>query len=168
MNLPVGYEIREDPAQMDLAAIHAFLTQSYWARGIPVALVERALRHSMPFGLFHDGAQIGFARVITDRATFAYLADVYVDVAHRGRGLSKALLQHILGHAELQGLRRFLLATLDAHGLYAQFGFKPLAAAAGFMEIHVADRYRSPHEPSPPAPEQHAARAHDRTGSRDE
>jgi GNAT superfamily N-acetyltransferase len=101
---------------------------------VPRAIVERAIQHSLCFGVFHGGNQVGFARVVTDRATFAYLADVYILEAHRGRGLSRRLMQAVLGHPDLQGLRRFLLATMDAHGLYAQFGFKPLANPSRMME----------------------------------
>ena len=102
----------------------------------------RAIEHSLCFGLLHRGAQVGFARVVTDRATFAYLADVYVLQAHRGRGLSKRLLVAIVAHPDLQGLRRMMLAARDAHGLYARFGFRPLAAPERMMEIHVPDAYR--------------------------
>lgn len=121
------YTISSDPVRLDVALIHDWLsTKSYWAKGIPRALVDRAIAHSLNFGIYHVGqGQVGFARVITDRATFAYLADVFVLEAHRGKGLSKQLMQAILAHKELQGLRRWLLATRDAHTLYAQFGFKP-------------------------------------------
>ena len=104
-------------------------SSSYWAPGIPRATVERAIQHSLCFSLLHGTQQVGFARVITDRTTFAYLADVYVLEAHRGKGLAKWLVATILQHADLQGLRRFMLATRDAHGLYSQFGFGPVAVA---------------------------------------
>src|SRR5438034_3767089 len=128
------YTITTDRRRLDVAAIHAFLTSSYWSPGVPLAVVERAILNSLPFGLLHGERQVGFARVVTDKATFAYLADVYVLEAHRGKGLSKWLLEAIQGHEELQGLRRFMLATKDAHSLYAQFGFKELANPSRMME----------------------------------
>ena len=135
------YTISTDPDRLDATAIHAYLTRSYWAQGVPRATVERAIAHSLSFGLFHGDRQVGFARVVTDRATFAYLADVYVLEDHRGRGLSKWLLEAVLAHADLQGLRRFLLATRDAHGLYARFGFQALANPTRLMEILDLDVY---------------------------
>jgi len=138
------YSISTDPARLDLAAIHAFLTRSYWSPGVPRAVVERAVAHSLPFGVFHGEAQVGFARVITDRATFAYLADVYILEAHRGQGLARRLMEAVLAHPDLQGLRRFLLATRDAHRLYAGFGFTPLAAPERLMEIHRPNPYGAP------------------------
>jgi GNAT superfamily N-acetyltransferase len=137
------YTITSDPARMDVAAVHAFLAGSYWSPGVPFAVVERAIRHSLCFGLLQGAAQVGFARVVTDRATFAYLADVYVLPEHRGQGLAKRLVREVLAHPELQGLRRFLLATRDAHGLYARFGFQPLANPSRMMEIHDPDAYRT-------------------------
>ena len=131
---PNEYTITTDKHRLDLNAIHAFLSQTYWSPGVPMAVVERAIENSLTFGIFHGNEQIGFARVVTDKATFAYLADVYVLEAHRGKGLSKRLLEEIQAHEELQGLRRFLLATKDAHGLYAQFGFKELANPSRMME----------------------------------
>jgi len=120
-------EITSDPSRMDLHAIHAFLSQeSYWANGVAFEVVRRAVAHSLPFGAFDDGSQVGFARVITDRATFAYLADVYVLPTHRGRGIAKQLMAAIAAHPDLQSLRRWHLVTRDAHALYAQFGFTPL------------------------------------------
>ena len=136
-----GYEITTDPARLDVAAIHAFLSEAYWSPGIPRAVIERAVTNSICFGALHDGAQVGFARVVTDRATFAYLADVYVLQEHRGRGLARRIMQAVIGHPDLQGLRRMLLATRDAHGLYTRFGFKPLAAPDRMMEIHRPDVY---------------------------
>jgi GNAT superfamily N-acetyltransferase len=135
------YTVTTDAKRLDVPAIHAFLTRSYWSPGIPLELVQRAIDHSLCFGLFHHDEQVGFARVISDRTTFAYLADVYVLEAHRGIGLSKWLLQVVLAHAELQGLRRFLLATRDAHELYRRFGFKELAAPARLMEVLDVDVY---------------------------
>lgn len=139
----LNYEITTDPTRLDAGAIHAFLAQSYWSHGIPRAVVERAIAGSLCFGVLADGAQVGFARVVTDRATFAYLADVYVLEAHRGRGLAKRLMEAVLAHPELQGLRRMMLATRDAHSLYAQFGFVPLSAPDRLMEVLRPDVYRS-------------------------
>ena len=136
-----AYTVSTDPARLDPVAIHAYLTTSYWARGIPLATVERSLGHSLCFGLFHGGSQVGFARMITDRATFAYLADVYVLEAHRGQGLSVWLMECILGHPDLQGLRRLMLATRDAHALYARFGFATPAQPEMLMEIRRPNAY---------------------------
>jgi GNAT superfamily N-acetyltransferase len=128
---------------MDLEAIHAFLTESYWSPGIPIATLERAMANSLCFGVFHGQDQVGLARVITDKASFAYLADVYVLEPHRGLGLCKWLLEVIQAHPDLQGLRRFMLATRDAHGLYRQFGFEPLANPSRMMEIVKPNVYRA-------------------------
>ena len=135
------YDISTDPSRLQLDAIHAYLTRSYWSPGVPRAVVARAIAHSLCFGLYQGEAQVGFARVITDHATFAYLADVYVLEDHRGQGLSKRLVATIQAHPKLQGLRRFVLATADAHGLYEQFGFKPLARPTNMMEIRDPDPY---------------------------
>ena len=141
-----GYEITTDPRRIDVAAVHAELTLSYWSPGIPLEVVERAIAGSLPFSLLAaDGAQAGFARVVTDRATYAYLADVYVAEAHRGRGLGVWLVECLLEHPDLQGLRRFALATRDAHGLYARFGF----AAPARPDIHMF-RDADPRELWPP------------------
>lgn len=131
-----GIELSTDPARLDLDVIHGFLSGSYWSAGVPRDVVERALRHSLCFGLYEGGRQVGFGRVITDRATFAYLADVFVLPQHRGQGLSKWLMQCVREHPDLQGLRRFLLGTRDAHGLYRQFGFSAPADPSIWMEIH--------------------------------
>jgi GNAT superfamily N-acetyltransferase len=139
-----SYEITTDKTRLDIGAIHAFLTQSYWSSGIPRAVVERAIENSLCFGVFVEGRQVGFARAITDRATFAYLADVYVLPEHRGKGVALGLMRRIIEHPDLRGLRRMLLATRDAHSLYEKFGFKPLAAPDRMMEIHDPDVYRSP------------------------
>jgi N-acetylglutamate synthase-like GNAT family acetyltransferase len=124
------YEISTDPARLDVALIHRWLSEdSYWSKAIPREIVERAISNAMNFAIYHEReGQVGFARVITDKATFAYLADVFVLEAHRGKGLSKRLMQAVVDHPDLQGLRRWLLATRDAHSLYAQFGFKPVVA----------------------------------------
>ena len=137
-----GYSISSDPARLDIDVIHGYLSQSYWSPGIPRAVVERAIANSMCFGIFKGEEQVGFARVVTDRATFAYLADVFVLEAHRGKGLSKALMREIRGHPDLQGLRRWMLATRDAHDLYRQFGFRELANPSRIMELHDADVYQ--------------------------
>jgi GNAT superfamily N-acetyltransferase len=137
-----GYIISTDKARFDVAAIHAYLTRSYWSPGIPRAVVEKAIAGSLCFGLFSEqGNQVGFARAITDGATFAYLADVYVLEEHRGKGLGKWIVETILAHPSLQGLRRILLATRDAHELYAQFGFEPLATPESLMSIHRPNVY---------------------------
>jgi GNAT superfamily N-acetyltransferase len=138
------YSISTDPGRLDLAAVHAYLTRSYWSPGVPAEVVARAVRGSLCFGLYHRGGQVGFARVVTDAATFAYLGDVYVLEEHRGRGLSKWLMETVLAHPSLQGLRRFVLVTRDAHGLYERFGFRPLALPEGYMEIHRPDVYQAP------------------------
>jgi GNAT superfamily N-acetyltransferase len=138
-----GIEVDDDPERIDLDVVHGFLSGSYWARGIPRDVVERSLRGSLVFGLYERGRQVGFARVVTDRATFAYLADVFVLEPHRGRGLSRRLMDAIVAHPGLQGLRRWLLATRDAHGLYARYGFTPLPAPERFMERHDPDVYRA-------------------------
>ncbi len=130
------YTVSDDPARLDLDAVHGYLSaQSYWAQGMHRATLERAVAGSLCFGVYDGkGAQVGFARVVTDRATFAWLADVFVLSAHRGRGLSKRLLAAMLAHPDLQGLRRFLLATRDAHGLYRQFGFEAPVKPGSLME----------------------------------
>jgi GNAT superfamily N-acetyltransferase len=140
--LPDGYTICADARRLDPGAIHAYLTRSYWSPGVPLDIVQHAIANSLCFGVYRGDEQVGFARVVTDRATFAYLADVYILEAHRGLGLSKRLMEAIMGHADLQGLRKFLLATRDAHALYARFGFAPLANATRMMEIRIDDPYR--------------------------
>jgi len=130
-----GYVISDDPARLDVAAIHAYLTRSYWAAGVPRDLVERAVRNSLCIGLYTGaGEQVGLVRVVTDAATFAWLCDVYVLEAHRGRGLAKAMMRTVVSHPRLQAVRRLTLATRDAHGLYAQFGFRPVARPETQME----------------------------------
>jgi GNAT superfamily N-acetyltransferase len=128
-----GLELSCERARQDAGAIHAFLTRSYWARGISRERVERSLDASLCFGLFDGGAQVGFARVVSDRTTFAYLCDVYVLETHRGRGLGKRLIAAVVSHPDLADLRRFVLWTRDAHGLYEQFGFARLGAEPGLM-----------------------------------
>lgn len=135
------FEISTDPARIDLAAVHEFLTNSYWARGMPLEIVRRSIQYSICFGIYREAQQVGFARVITDCATFAYLGDVFVIESWRGRGLSKWLMECIRSHPALQGLRRWSLITRDAHRLYQQYGFTPLANPDGWMEIHDPDVY---------------------------
>ncbi len=137
-----GYEISADPERLDIAVIHAYLGESYWAAGIPRSTVEQAIRHSLCFGVYAGSEQVGFARVITDRATFAYLSDVFILAPHRGKGLSKCLLSAVLAHEDLQRLRRFMLATRDAHELYRQVGFEGLAHPSRMMEILKPDVYQ--------------------------
>ena len=144
MDKLLAYEVTSDVARLDVRAIHAFLATSYWSPGVPLSVVQRAVDNSVCFGVLCDGEQVAFARVVTDKATFGYLADVYVLEAHRGRGLSHKMLEAIKAHPDLQGLRRMLLATRDAHGLYRQYGFRPLAAPDRLMEIHVPDVYGAP------------------------
>jgi GNAT superfamily N-acetyltransferase len=130
-----------DPARMDRVMIADFLASSYWAKGIPQATVERSLAHSLCFALLDGDRQIGFARVISDYATIAYLGDVFVLPEYRGKGLAGWLMECITCHPQLQGLRRWILATRDAHGLYEEFGFKPLAQPEVFMERHDPNVY---------------------------
>ena len=140
----VGYKVSSQISDMDLSVIHGYLTESYWAKNIPVNTLEIAINNSLCFGVFtDDGNQVAFARMITDTATFAYLADVFVLEGHRGKGISKYLMQNIIEHPKLQGIRRMALATSDAHGLYQQFGFTALSSPASFMELHQPDVYTS-------------------------
>jgi GNAT superfamily N-acetyltransferase len=129
------YTITTDPTDVDIDAVHAFLGDSYWARGIPRGVLERAIAGSLPFSLFHRDRQIGFARVITDRATYAYLADVYVLEEYRGQGFASWMMEVIVAHPDLQGLRRFALVTRDAQALYRKFGFAALHAPENHMEM---------------------------------
>jgi len=139
----LGCTASDDPAHLDFAVIHGFLTACYWSKGIPEATVRRAAANSITFGVYDDvtGAQLAYARVVTDRATFAYLCDVFVLDSQRGRGLSRLLMDTILSHPDLQGLRRWLLMTRDAHGLYSRYGFSPLKNPAAAMELHHPDIY---------------------------
>lgn len=136
------YLISTDKERLDIATIHGFLTTSYWAAGVPIEIVKRSIEHSLNFGLFQNDQQIGFARVITDYTTFAYLADVFILEPFRGRGLSKWLMQVIIDHPDLQGLRRWLLFTRDAHGLYRQVGYTSLANPERVMERNFPDIYK--------------------------
>jgi GNAT superfamily N-acetyltransferase len=138
-------KITTNVAEMDIRAIHRFLCdESSWARGIPFETLERGIRHSLCFGAFSGGKQVAFARVITDEATFANLVDVFVLPAFRGLGYSKQLMAAVLAHPALQGLRRFTLATADAHGLYAQFGFTQPRTPQSLMERYFPDVYTKP------------------------
>ncbi|MCZ6626641.1 MAG: GNAT family N-acetyltransferase [SAR324 cluster bacterium] len=136
-----GFLITTERSRMDIVAIHGFLTESYWARGIPLAVVEKSMQNSLCFGVFEGQTQVGFARVITDYATFGYLGDVFILQSHQGLGLGKWLLDCVMAHPGLQGLRRWNLATRDAHSLYARYGFSALAKAEYYMEINVPDPY---------------------------
>jgi GNAT superfamily N-acetyltransferase len=139
-----GLEITTDRARLDVDAIHAFLAgESYWARGIPIELVRRSIENSICFGMLDGARQAGFGRVITDRATHAHLCDVYVLPAYRGRGLGRWLMECVMSHPDVQGVRKFSLATRDAHGLYAPFGFAPISRPDWAMEIRRADPYGS-------------------------
>lgn len=132
----------DDPQKVDAVAVHHYLsTKSYWAKGIPLEVVQRSIENSLCFGIYKDTRQVGFARWITDKATFGYLADVYVDEEYRGLGLSKKLMSLMLFHKDLQGLRRYMLNTADAHGLYAQFGFKALETPDSMMAIVIPNPY---------------------------
>src|SRR5262249_19007618 len=130
------FVISTNPALLDVPLIHDFLAHdSYWAAGRPLDVVQRSLENSLYFGLYESGRQVGLARVVTDRATFAWLCDVFVLEPYRGRGLSKWLIECVLGHPALQGLRRVLLGTHHAHGLYQRYGFTPLADPSSFLEV---------------------------------
>jgi GNAT superfamily N-acetyltransferase len=143
--LLTDYEISTDAYRLNVDVIHTFLAEdSYWSPGIPRSVVERAIENSLCFGVYHGAAQVGFARVVTDKSTFALLADLFILKAHRGKGLSKRLMRCVVGHEDLQGLRRLLLLTSDAHGLYSQFGFGQLGNPSRFMEVLRQDIYRSP------------------------
>jgi len=136
--------VDSDPSRLDMDVIHGFLASCYWSKGISRELLAKAIRNSLCFGVYEDDRQVGFARVVTDQATFAYLADVFVLESHRGRGLARELVAAIAADPRLQGLRRWLLVTRDAHPLYAKFGFKALAAPDRFMELHDPDVYAAP------------------------
>jgi GNAT superfamily N-acetyltransferase len=155
------FVISTDPARLDLEVIHKFLTNCYWARGIPRDVVARSIEHALCFGIY-DGSdtaprlakdarhgapgfvQVGFARVISDYATIAYVGDVFVLESHRGRGLSKWLMERVTQHPALQNLRRWILTTRDAHGLYAQVGFTPVKSPERYMELHQPTVYERP------------------------
>jgi GNAT superfamily N-acetyltransferase len=136
------FSITTDKSKMDIPVIHSYLTRSYWSEGIPLETVTLGIQHSLCFGLFQGSKQIGVARVITDTATFAYICDVFIDEAFRGKGLGKWLMETILKHESLQGLRRIVLTTRDAHGLYSQYGFVPLPIPERYMVIQDSDIYK--------------------------
>jgi GNAT superfamily N-acetyltransferase len=137
------FVISTDRTRLDLDAIHGFLTNCYWAKGIPREVVARSIEQSLCFGVYDgSGAQVAFARVISDFATIAYVGDVFVLDTHRGRGLGKWLMESITRHPALQNLRRWILTTRDAHGLYAQVGFTPVQSPERFMELHQPDVYK--------------------------
>jgi GNAT superfamily N-acetyltransferase len=133
--------------RLSLDVVHSFLTNCYWAKGIPREIVARSIEHSLCFGIYEgSGAQVGFARVVSDFATVAYLGDVFVLESHRGRGLSKWLMQCVMQHPALQHLRRWILLTRDAHGLYSQFDFTLVSAPERYMELHQPEIYKTPQE----------------------
>lgn len=140
--MTLGYDISLDSGRLQLDVIHGFIAQTYWAQYIPRETMARAIANSICVGTYHDGAQVGFARVVTDRATFAYLADVFVLPDHGGKGLAKTMVQALHDHPELQGLRRWMLATSDAHGIYAALGWQSIAQPELFMQRHDPDVYR--------------------------
>ena len=129
-----GYLVSTDKSKIDVETVHDFLSHSYWAENIPLGVVRKSIENSLCFGIYHQQKLVGFARAISDFATFAYLADVFILQSHRGKGLSKWLMECVLKHPELQGLRRWMLATKDAHGLYEQFGFKSFHWPERWME----------------------------------
>jgi len=136
------FTVTTDPALIDLDMVYGFLTECYWAKGIPREVVARSIENSLCFGMYADGKQIGFARVISDYATYAYIGDVFVLESFRGRGLGKWLMECIMQHPGLQGLRRWSLVTRDAHALYAHLGFTPLKRPQNYMELHDPDVYQ--------------------------
>jgi GNAT superfamily N-acetyltransferase len=147
------YTISTDRARLDLAVVHRYISEeSYWGKGRSLEVVRRSVENSLPFGLYRGAEQAGFARVVTDYATFAWVADVFILEAHRGRGLSKWLMETIISHPDLQGFRRWVLATKDAHGLYRRFGFRELRRPERWMErpdpkMAESPDYWGPREP---------------------
>jgi GNAT superfamily N-acetyltransferase len=144
----VQYDISDDPLRLDVELVHRFLNEdAYWSRGISLDVVERALAGSLCVGAYTEtGAQVGFARAVTDRATFAWIADVFVLEPHRGRGVGRAMVRALVEHPAHAGVRRFVLATVDAHGVYSELGFEPLRAIERFMAIELdpEDLYTDP------------------------
>ncbi|OLE54359.1 MAG: GNAT family N-acetyltransferase [Acidobacteria bacterium 13_1_20CM_3_53_8] len=139
------YLISTEPARLDIEFIHNYLsTQTYWATGRPLNVVKRSIENSLPFGLYHEEKQIGFGRVVTDYATFAWIADVFVLDEYRGQGLGKWLMEAMVSHPDLQGFRRWVLATKDAHGLYHRFGFMELKRPERWMERHDPNTQERP------------------------
>ena len=145
-SLPEGFEVDTDQSRIDLDYVHAYLSrESYWAGAIPRDLVARSIANSLSFGLYApDGRQVGFARVITDTATFAWLADVFIDPGQQGLGLGKGLMETIMAHPDLQRLRRFMLVTADAQSLYARYGFEPIDRTERIMAIMRPDLFPRP------------------------
>jgi GNAT superfamily N-acetyltransferase len=137
------FTVSTDRERLDLDVVYGFLTECYWAKGIPRDVVARSIENSLCFGLYAEGKQVGFARVISDYATYAYIGDVFVLDSFRGSGLGKWLMECIMQHPRLQGLRRWSLVTRDAHGLYAHFGFEPLKKHQNYMEVHRPDVYQT-------------------------
>lgn len=138
------YVISTDKSKLDLSLVHSFLsTQAYWSLNIPFAIVKRSVENSLCFGVYQGDRQVGFARIITDYATIAYLGDVFILPEHRGQGLSKRLVGEIMTHPDLQGLRRWMLLTSDAHGLYRQYGWTSIANPDRYMEIAKPDIYKT-------------------------
>ena len=137
-----GFTITTEKEKLDIDLIHSFLNRTYWAEGISKETIRRSIEGSLCFGVYENDKQVGFARMITDRATFAYLADVFIIEEYRGRGLSKWLMEVIMSHPDLQRLRRMILATKDAHGLYEKFGFTPLINVERWMQILDPDVYK--------------------------
>src|SRR5258708_4056109 len=140
----VKYKVVSVPALLTkhVAAIHGYLAKSYWAEGIPKNIVKRSMMNSLCFGVLHGKKLVAFSRVVTDKATYAYLADVFVLEDHRGKGLSKRMMEAVKAHPHLRGIRRFMLVTRDAHGLYEKYGFKPLAHPERHMELLNRDVYK--------------------------
>jgi GNAT superfamily N-acetyltransferase len=136
------FTVSTDRARIKLDVVHGFLTECYWAKGISRDVVARSIENSLCFGVYAEGTQVGFARMISDFATFAYIGDVFVLESFRGQGLGKWLMECIIKHPRLQGLRRWSLVTRDGHGLYSQFGFEPLKKPRNYMELHRPDVYR--------------------------
>jgi GNAT superfamily N-acetyltransferase len=136
------FTVSTDRERIDLDVVHGFLTECYWAKGIPRDVVARSIEHSLCFGVYAEGKQIGFARVISDCATYAYIGDVFMLESFRGRGLGKWLMECVMQHPQLQGLRRWSLVTRDAHGMYARLGFGPLKKPQNYMELHRPDVYQ--------------------------
>jgi len=136
------YTISTDPSRLNMDVVHGYLARAFWSEDIPRDTVERAVRNSLCFALFEGAQQVGFARVVTDYATFAWICDVFVLESHRGRGLAKWLMQSVVGHPNLQGLRRWHLTTRDAHDLYRKVGFVPLSKPERHMEIFTYEMYK--------------------------
>lgn len=136
-----NYSISDDKNLLQIEVIHNYLKHAYWCEGIPKEIIQRSIDGSMCFGIYHNNIQMGFARVISDKATFAYLADVFILETHRGQGLSKRLMEFILSHPDLQELRGWFLGTKDAHGLYEQFGFTVLPEPKRFMRKGIKASY---------------------------